>query len=205
VLPGGEHPPAPWTLRLHGLAWIHRAREDAARSHQAGLTYAFAVPLTVAAFARYEESPVGPYAEVVAAPTLVAHGRCVALGVPFIAVDSETSLEAGRANWALPKTRAAFATRATTYSASAPDGAWSVRARVVSAGMRLPLAIAGPLVQVADGGRRLRFTAALRGVVRLARVRVEATGVPWLTAGRHVGVIIERGTLVVGAPLASDP
>jgi hypothetical protein len=192
-------PPAPWTLRVSGVAWVHRAVTDADRAHQPGLRVRRSVPLTVAGLVAYAESPVGPYAEVWGAPTLVLRGWSPALAVPFMAVDSVASMEGGRANWALPKTLATFS------GSSAAGEAWSLRARPASAGPRLPLLAAGRLVQVDEAGRELRARAVVHGVGRLARVDVETAGdvAVWLRGGRHPGVLLERGTLVVGAPIAS--
>jgi hypothetical protein len=194
-------PPPPWTLRVGGLVWLHRARPGAEHAHQAGLRFDRSVPLTVAGLVGYAASPVGPYAEVWGAPTLVVRGRAVALAIPFMAVDSAASMAGGRANWALPKTLASFADGVATG-----DG-WSVRARVVSAGIRLPFAVAGRLLQVSDEGAELRTTATARGIGRWARVQVDTAGdvAGWLGGGRHLGLLIERGTLTVRRPIASGP
>jgi hypothetical protein len=160
---GGDAVAPPWTLPLEGLVWVHRA--------------------SVGAFVRYHDSPVGPYAEVWAAPTLSP-----ALRIPFMAVDSEASMHAGRRNWALPKEPASF-----SGWAAEGDG-WSVAARVVSVGVRLPLAGAVQLRQA------VRTFAWAYGVGRLVRVDVSVRGVEWLAPGRHLGVWVERATLRVGAP-----
>jgi hypothetical protein len=192
--------PPPWTLRLSGVVWLHRAPPGAQRAHQPGLRFDRSIPLTVAGLVRYADSPVGPYAEVWGAPTLVVRGRALALGIPFMAVDSAASMAGGRANWALPKTLASFADGVAT------GNGWSVRARVASAGVRLPFAVAGRLVQVSAEGRELRSTAIAWGVARLARVDVESTGevAGWLAGGRHLGLAIQRGTLTVRRPIASE-
>ena len=143
----------------------------------------------VAGFARYHESPVGPYTEVFAARL---DARRLGLHVPFMAVDSEPSLRGGRRHWALPKTMAAFAREPRGFAATAEDGGWSARASVVSAGVRVPLAVAVGLVQEPGA----RTPARARGWGRLARIRVEADGAP-LMPGVHVGVVVERATLVV--------
>jgi hypothetical protein len=151
--------PPPWTVPLEGLVWVHRA--------------------SLGAFVRYHDSPVGPYSEVFAAQ---------GMHVPFMAVDSEASMAAGRANWALPKEMAAFS------GWSAEGDGWSVAARVVSHGVRVPLAGAGELRQA------VRTLAWAYGVGRLVRVDVAARGVPWIAPGRHLGVRVERATLRVGVP-----
>jgi hypothetical protein len=178
---------------------MHRARPGAERAHQPALRGDRGVPLTVAGLVRYAESPVGPYAEVWGAPTLVLRGRTIALGIPFMAVDSAASMAGGRTNWALPKRMAAFAD-----GCASGDG-WSVRARVASAGPRVPFAVAGRLLQAReDGGGLLRSTAFAWGTGRPARIDVAAAGevAGWLAAGRHAGLLIERGMLVVRPPIA---
>jgi hypothetical protein len=160
---GGDQVGPPWTVSLAGLVWVHRG----------GL----------GAFVRYHDSPVGPYSEVWAAPAVSP-----ALHIPFMAVDSEASMHAGRRNWALPKEMASFS------GWSAEGDGWSVAARVVSVGLRVPLAGAGQLRQA------VRSFAWAYGVGRLVRVEVSARGIAWLTPGRHLGVHVERATLRVGAP-----
>ena len=62
------------------------------------------------AFVHYLDTPVGPYAEVLASPAVLLRGGLLAAAhIPFIAVDSEASVRGGRENWALPKTLARFA------------------------------------------------------------------------------------------------
>jgi hypothetical protein len=190
-------PPAPWRLRLDGLVWQHRAVPDAERFHQPGLPVERVLPRTVAGLARYRESPVGPYAEVWGSPTLVVHRGRAALGVPFMAVDSPASLRGGRQNWGLPKELATFTEEC---EAVAEDGSWSVRARPVSTGPRLPLLVGGHLLQVGEDGRLLRTLASARGFARPARIRVDGELPAWMAPGTHHGFAIERAVLVVAAP-----
>jgi hypothetical protein len=159
--------PAPWTLALEGLVWLQG--------------------IGVGGFARYADSPVGPYSEVWCSPLLSP-----ALHIPFMAVDSEVSMRAGRANWALPKEMAAF------DGWSAQGDGWSVAARVRTAGPRLPFAAAGQLRQRAADGTPVRSLARAVGLWRPARVEVAAEGVPCLRGGRRAGFLIERARLTVG-------
>ncbi len=55
------------------------------------------------AFIAYDDTPVGPYNEVVIAPALVRHRDDFSLWVAAIDVDSESSRRNGRFNWGLPK------------------------------------------------------------------------------------------------------
>jgi hypothetical protein len=194
-------PSAPWSLALEGLVWLHRAPEDAGASHQPGLAFDRSIPLTVAGFARYLDSPVGAYAEVWSSPTLVVRGRRASLSVAFMAVDSVASQRGGRANWALPKVLATFGPR--RWEATGRDADWTVRARLLSQGPRVPLWARGHLLQAAGDGRLLRSRAAVRGTGRPARVDVEVSGASaprWLSRGRHIGFVIDDARLVVGAP-----
>ena len=145
-------PGPPWTLEAAGVAWVHRG--------------------AVGALLRYASSPVGAYSEVWGAPAVSVRGGRPAITVPFMAVDSEASLEGGRANWALPKTLAIFG----DGRADGPD--WSIRVRVVSAGARIPVLALGLLDQ--PGDVRTPFRA--HGSGRLARVEVQTEGAtpPWL-------------------------
>ncbi len=194
-------PPAPWPLELEGLVWFHWAAAGAERFHQAGLSFGRSLPVTVGSFVKYSDSPVGSYAEAWGSPTLVTTGRRIALGVPFMAVDSLVSIHGGRSNWALPKSLAAFDWEPRSLRATGPD--WELHARVTATGLRLPLAVAGHQLQVTGEGEHRLVPARARGVGRLCRVRVEASGpsLPrWLVPGRHLGVLIERASLVVDVP-----
>ena len=202
-------PPAPWRLELGGgIVWLQRSAAGAGGVHQRGVRFDRSVPLTLAGFAEYRRSPVGSYGEVWASPTILVPGRTLAIGVPFIAVDSLPSLHGGRANWALPKCLASIGTerragRPSAFWAIGEDGAWSVCARVISSGVRIPLCVRSHLLQATAGGEQLLSPAAVGGVGRLGRVRVEVAGrsLPaWLAGGCHTGVVIDRATLVVGAP-----
>jgi hypothetical protein len=189
-------PPPPWTLSLEGLVWLHRAVPEAARFHQPGLRFDRGIPVTVGGFARYVDSPVGAYSEVWGSPTLVVRRRSVSLAVPFMAVDSAASLRGGRANWALPKVPAAFG---PDRWAASGDG-WSLLARVLSAGPRIPLLATGHLLQAREDGALLRSRCIARGAGRPARVLVDGEPPAWLAPGRHLGLVVDRATLVVRAP-----
>lgn len=136
---------------------------------------------------------MGPYAEVVATPLLLAARR--ALGhVPFIAVDSVASRQGGREHWALPKTLAAFG----------PDGAvdgdgWRLRVRARPVGVACPVVVPFAFTQAPGTRAECRF----RGRVRLARVDLRGDGLPgWLATGTHLGAVA-TGQLRVGAAVAA--
>ena len=192
--------PAPWTTSGPGLVWIHRAAPGARAHLQRGLPCDLALPLTVAAFLRYEEGPVGSYDELLAMPSLPLRGRRLSLPVPFIAVDSERSIAGGRENWALPKTLAEFEWLERDGLAQhvvAHGEGWSAEARLLWSGPRLPLWLRSRQTQVRADGTVISVPLRSRGVGRLARVAVRSDGptLPgWLLGGIHTGVAIEHAT-----------
>jgi hypothetical protein len=205
-----EPAPAPWTTSGTGIQWFHRACPGAAGRHQRGLTYARSIPITMGAFLRYEQGPVGAYDEILASPTFVQRNRRVSLGVPFIAVDSEASVAGGRGNWALPKTLADFdwsLKDGAPHLLSADGEGWSVRARVRWTGPRLLLYARASEAQVRADGTVITIPIRSRGLGRLARVEIASEGptlADWLRAGVHLGVVIERATHTI-LPGFADP
>jgi len=182
-------PPAPWTCRVRAVLWIQRAPSPLpSNSPLAGRVR----PWAAGAFVDYLDSPVGPYREVLVGQ-LVRGSALPVLHVPFIAVDSLTSVAGGREHWLLPKTLARF----TGAGTSATGDGWHVGAEPRAYGPRFPLR--GPLRTDQGSGR---FTTLLRGSGRLARVDVTTAGLtlgPWLGSGVRYGLIAE-GTMTVGAP-----
>jgi hypothetical protein len=182
-------PPPPWSVAVRAVVWLQRSAVPLpAGSSYRGTT----LPVTVAAVVDYVDSPVGPYREIFAGAPLRRLGR-PAVHVPFIAVDSLPSLQAGRAYWSLPKTLASFAgdgDRTVVGGAS-----WSVDVAVRTLGPPLPLAI--PFLCAQDG-RTAPVT--VRGSVRPGLVRVSARGPTlgaWLGDGRHAG-FLARGRIDLG-------
>ena len=192
--------PAPWTTRLHAVVWVHRATPEAAEQLPPRLRTGSRVPLTMGAFVHYLDTPVGPYAEVLASPAVMLRGGWrPASHIPFIAVDSEASVRGGRENWALPKTLARFSFHGGELRAEADD--WAVRASVATRGPGLPFACPARDVQVADDGAELTIPILGAGLARAATVEVAAEGAaisPWLTAGRHAGVVLTRARVHFG-------
>ena len=205
---------APWTTRVQAVVWSHPAAPGAAGFLPAPLRDERVVPLTVAAFVRYLDTPVGSYGEVLAAPVLLARAPLPAAVVPFIAVDSLASIHGGRANWALPKTLAAFEWSAPPerfgrgplhVRAEGTHGprAWSVAAAVAPRGRRLPLRLPLRDVQTTPDGRELEIAISLSGRAQLATVAVDSSGptLPsWLLAGRHRGLVLPTARMTFGAP-----
>jgi hypothetical protein len=183
-------PPAPWRCRATAVAWLQRARHPAFDWEATPLPMAFVVVVD------YEDTPVGPYQEVVAAAAL-RRGRRVLGQVPFIAVDSLPSVHGGRSNWALPKTTATFRGGARERTMTVRGDGWSLTARTGRTGPRLPLRVSswntGPL-----GDYRVHLRATGRPVVVEASA-VGTTLTPWLGAGRHLGIRL-TGELLVEEP-----
>lgn len=101
--------PAPWTLRGEGIillfrfkkAWVDQAANLPNYLHQkfrGGFGYVMLVD--------YQESPVGPYKELLFIPGKFGEEKLQSITTIF--VDSEASTANGRANWAIPKQTADF-------------------------------------------------------------------------------------------------
>lgn len=204
---GGPPVPPPWTTSVSAVLWWHRAAPDAAQHLPEAVRHLPRLPITVGALVRYRNSPVGSYSEVFASPVLLRRGyRLPAISVPFIAVDSLSSVVGGRAGWMLPKTLA--------RALWPPDGAarvetdeWSVAVSVAPRGRRLPVRGRLPVLQPQpDGSRRLSIVR-LRGRFQVARAEVDTKGpsLPsWLRPGRHPCIAISDGTMQISAPGSDD-
>lgn len=196
-------PPPPWPAEVKATIWWHRAR-PAGRALLNGRT----IPITVVMVIDYLNSPVGPYREVLASPVLQRPGRGLGpmprISVPFIAVDSETSVHGGRTHWHLPKVLADFggdvlADASVSGEGSSGDG-WSVRTQAKGIGPSFPIRGALGFAQPSDEGSLLA-TARLTGKARLARVQVVASGPSlgeWMTPGTHFGLQIVSGRMATG-------
>lgn len=199
-----ESPPPPWPAEVKATIWWHRAR-PAGRALLKGRT----IPITMVMVIDYLNSPVGPYREVLASPVLQRPGRGMGpmprISVPFIAVDSETSVHGGRTHWHLPKVLADFGGDVLGDASVSGEGAsgdgWSVRTQAKGIGPSFPITGALGFAQPSDEGSLLA-TARLRGKARLARVQVGASGPSlgeWITPGTHFGLQIVSGQM------ATDP
>jgi Acetoacetate decarboxylase (ADC) len=205
---------APWQTRVQAVLWTHPAAPGAADLLPQRLRGEQTIPLTVGAFIRYLDTPVGAYGEVLASPVLLARTPLPASVVPFIAVDSLASIHGGRANWALPKTLAAFEwTAAPEQFGRGPlrvrgegthgPAAWSVAAAVTPRRRRLPVRFPLRDVQLTPDGRELDIPISVSGRAQLATVEVESSGptLPsWLLGGRHRGMVLPEARMTFGAP-----
>ena len=203
----GTSAPAPWATVLDAVVWFHRAAPGAAERLPAALRDRPSLPVTVGALIRYRDTPVGPYREVLASPSLLLGPRGPEACVPFIAVDSLPSVHGGRENWALPKTLARFDWPEQPrggFELDAEGRGWSVHATVRPRPRRLPFAAISRNRQVTPAGTEITFDSRWRGRARLASVELETRGptLPgWLCSGRHPALVLDGASVVVGAAL----
>nr|WP_296764486.1 hypothetical protein [Rhodococcus sp. (in: high G+C Gram-positive bacteria)] len=199
-------PPPPWPADVKATIWWHRAT-DAGRE----LIPDRSLPVTLVMMVDYLSSPVGPYREILASPTLrlpgQGRGKMPRISVPFIAVDSETSVHGGRNHWQLPKVLARFDGDVLSKS-SASDTGWAVKAQARGIGPSFPMRGGLGFAQPVDD-EFLLAGARLSGKARLCRVKVDASGPTlssWLKSGTHSGLQIVTGTMSTGASrLVSAP
>lgn len=101
--------PAPW--RLTGSGWILAVRFSREAAHAclpAALHAAWRGGVGVLMWVDYDDSPVGPYRELLLVPGLMALGGRTRPMVSHIWVDSPASRVSGRSNWGIPKELADF-------------------------------------------------------------------------------------------------
>lgn len=189
-------PPAPWTVQARALMWTGRANRRVVQTLPRRLRQGWRPVLTAVSLVSYSKTPVGPYEEVVAAVILL-RGRHRIVHVPFIAVDSPTSVVGGRENWALPKTLARFegAPMAGTTMSSRGDG-FDIEAKARSLGPAFPARSTATLVQERPTGGLWQTALTISARVRPALITVTLSGSAqlegWLPRGRFVGLVAER-------------
>ncbi|GAA3391964.1 acetoacetate decarboxylase family protein [Cryptosporangium minutisporangium] len=192
--------PAPWRTKIDAAFWWHRASADAASMLPPALRSLGVIPVTLVAFVRYRETPVGAYSEVFASPVLLRKWPVPPIHIPFMAVDSLTSVHGGRSNWALPKTLASFEWGGAAVTATG-DG-WKMSAEARASTPKFPMAGGLKTLQLFDGEPRAAWVG-MHGRARLGRVTASAEGPTlsrWLTPGRHPALLISDATMSVGAP-----
>jgi hypothetical protein len=157
------------------------------------------LPIALAGLVDYRGGPVGPYRELFAAPMMVRGGG---LGghVPFMAVDSQASVDGGRSNWALPKQLAVFDTHRGGRISVRGDG-WTVALSGATRRRRIPVRAVATCAQLWPDERLRGFAVHFRGHARAATVEVSASDVPWIAPRRHLAVALS-GTLHVLPPHA---
>lgn len=203
---GGPPVPPPWTTSVSSVLWWHRAAPGAAEHLSAAVRGLPHLPITVGALVRYRHSPVGSYSEVFASPVLIRRPAggfgLPAVSVPFIAVDSLSSVVGGRAGWMLPKVPAR-ALWPPDAAARVETDDWSVAVSIVPSERAVPLRGRLPLLQPQPDGSRRLSTVRMRGRMRVGRADVMTSGpsLPsWLLPGRHPAVAISDGTMSISAP-----
>jgi hypothetical protein len=206
---GGPPAPPPWSTQVAAVLWWHRATPAAVEQLPEAMRNLPYLPITVGAFVRYRDSPVGSYSEVFASPVLIRRRpwRLPAVTVPFIAVDSLASVVGGRAGWALPKTLARALWPPDAPARIETDD-WSVALTVTPRGPQIPFVGTLPLLQPqADRTRRLS-SVKTRGRVRAGRAEIATSGptLPrWLVPGVHPCVTIAGGRMNISAPGPRTP
>lgn len=147
--------------------------------------------------ARYQESPVGPYAELaVSEPARL--GARAGMCITTMVVDSADSRLGGRLNWGFPKELGKLRWEEAGEERSLTWEERKVAARAVPTGPAVPMWLPFRALQRrADG--MVVVPGHLRGRARRARVEVEAVDDDPLSglAGRHWGVLVSGVHLVV--------
>lgn len=197
--------PAPWESTVDALLWFHRSTPEALAALPDELTARPWPQLAAAGLISYREGPVGPYGEVVGAPALVEGGPLLS-HVPFIAVDSETSILGGRRNWALPKVPARFdGDPGLPGRVKASGEGWEIAVSARARPRSLPAWTRFSCAQVRPDGGVETFAMTIHGRMRLGSVRVEhgrrSSLESWLLPGRHPAVFLS-GRQTVSAPEA---
>ncbi len=197
---------APWTVNCSAVLWAMRPSREASESLPAALRGRGSV-VVIGGIVRYLETPVGPYDEVFGI-VMSGYGRRAVGTVTFMAVDSPKSLVGGRANWAMPKTLAAFEGRVANGETLAATGhddlGWRVSARPRILGPRVPVRSKAITRQEFPGGILGDSRLSAHGKARpaLVGVEVESDGplAGWMRPGRHLGAVAEDVTFSLGVP-----
>ncbi len=211
----GSTPPAPWQVRGAAVLWWHRATAAAVHALPEPLRCRARLPVTLACLVRYDDTPVGPYAELWVSPVVLLT-PLPRVHVPFIAVDSVASVQAGRAHWALPKVLADLSWGPGGW-AEGPTLAGPVTVRGEGFGLDVRVDRPGPSLpfRVRFGTRQLRPDGSLadtplrlsgRGAPARVHVQVQRHGGGYpslpdlLRPGGHRAVVVTGARMRVGQP-----
>lgn len=186
---------SPWTVRCSSITWYGRGGRAAGRAAGSAVVPSGRALATIGGLVSYADTPVGAYHEVFG---VVAYrdGRTVRGTIPFMAVDSLTSLVGGRGNWSLPKTMARFTGEpsASRCAMTAEGDGWLVRATARPFGPSFTIPMTSLLVQQWPDGhlRESHLTGTGRSRSALVTVEVDSrANLPqWLRPGRHIGSVL---------------
>ncbi len=137
--------PAPWRLTGDGYVFFYRFDRDfALQWTPEELQDRYRGGLGIVAFVDYKTSPVGAYRELLFTPGTFYDGKKARHSITRVLVSSYSSVMAGRANWGLPKERAAFdfhvnEDNSETLTATLINGDPLFEYRVREGLLRLPL------------------------------------------------------------------
>ncbi|KRF11533.1 hypothetical protein ASG90_17570 [Nocardioides sp. Soil797] len=206
TLPANDAP-APWSVHASAVVWWSKATPATAAALPPSLRESARPVVVIGGMVRYADTPVGEYDEVFG---VLGYRDGLRFGatIPFMAVDSPTSLVGGRGNWAIPKTLASFSgAPAQDHSFVATNATgldWKVAATVHAKGPRLPVFSRARVAQEFPDGSLRGTRLKARGRMRLAGIDVEVTSeadLPsWLVPGRHRGALITDTSFELGAP-----
>src|SRR5690606_31815592 len=142
--------PAPWSVAASAVVWWCRPTPAANDALPPALRSRGRAAVVIGGMVRYADTPVGVYDEVFGTVGMRV-GRHLVGTIPFMSVDSPTSLVGGRGNWAIPKTLSTFAgtpASGATFAATSATGLdWSVAASPVAKGPRLPVFSRAKVIQ----------------------------------------------------------
>ena len=198
--------PAPWTVAARAVVWFARATPEANDALPPALRARGRAAVVIGGLVRYADTPVGAYDEVFAAIGMRV-GRHLIGTIPFMSVDSPTSLVGGRDNWSIPKTLSTFTgapTEERFASTSATDREWSVTTSIRASGPRLPVFSRLRVIQQFPDGSLQGTRLKANGRMRLADIEVDVQSdgplADWMVPGRRRGAVLERTAFTLGAP-----
>jgi hypothetical protein len=200
-----EAPPAPWLAECSSITWYGRGGRAAAAAAGAPANRSSALAV-IGGLVSYRNTPVGPYHEAFGTVAL-RDGRKVCGSIPFMAVDSLSSLVGGRQNWALPKCLASFTGEPGELTMTAKGDGWQISATARPFGPRYRVPMSGRLVQAWPDGilRESALDGKARSRSAIVTVEIESDGpLPtWLRPGRHLGAILLDATFDLSVPAHS--
>lgn len=149
----GDVPAAPWLLSGTGVLGFELV-EEGSFAPPPGLEVVAVAPgrtLAMSFFCRYERSPVGAYHEGMRIAGMVrpTGGGDPGFLVTWIPVDSEASVQGGRALWGVPKTLARF--EGEPRQGRVIEGEQALSWRVSAAPIGLPVTMGVPFLALREG------------------------------------------------------